>query len=696
MQNSLLPGDDTVDNDVINIGNALFIKVRNKHQKIAELYKRGVMIRSVSLSDHTARRFLIAEAVEMGAKKSFLAKALGISRQTIDNNVDTKKIYGAEGLVHGYSTKEKTPIKEQRKQHGKKLESGNKAKQVAEIKRKQREQAQEHAQTNIELDFFSEAQDAPKLSEEEQPFAAEHDWKSTRYAGVGIYWVALLARWQWLELIIKHFGNGWKIFAVFMLMVCQNVRSIEQLKNVRSKEAAIILGLDKLPSRPIIWQWFYQVAEQCKAQTLLQAYFSHQIHNGLVGLWVWFTDGHLLPYTGKNKLHYAYNTQRRMPVPGRTNQVTCDASGRIVDFVIEEGKGNMKQVLLNLHEKWRKEIGVNAPVNVFDREGYDGAFFQSQIDQAMPFVSWDKHIDTKKLALIPEDKYTTEFEFNGKMYRIFEDEKHLSYGDSKDKKSVTLRRIQLWNRSSNRRTSLLAWSRVDNFLTMQECAQAILSRWGSSENTFKHIQTRHPFHYSPGMKMEGSERQEIANPRIKALAKEIVAIKKSLGKLYKKSAKSKDSTRESVQKKHAVVEQEITDFELQKSKLLAEKRSLPEKVDPRGLADYRSFNKIDDEGKYLFDFVTVSVWNARKAMVDWLSEFYSNRNEIVDLFYTISQCHGWVKSEKEVVYIRLESLGRCQRGAAQEQFCRKLNSYGVRLPNGKRIMVEIGESPVLR
>jgi hypothetical protein len=28
-----------------------------------------------------------------------------------------------------------------------------------------------------------------------------------------------------------------------------------------------------------------------------------------------------LPYTGKEKVHYSYNTQRRMPVPGRTSQV---------------------------------------------------------------------------------------------------------------------------------------------------------------------------------------------------------------------------------------------------------------------------------------------------------------------------------------------------------------------------------------
>jgi hypothetical protein len=695
MQN-LLPLNDNGSNansDAIDLGKELFIKVRNKHQKIAELYKHGILIRSAKLSDLPARRLFITEAVEMGAMKSRLAKALGISRQTIDNNVSAKKFYGVEGLVHGYSAKEKISKKVQRKQHSKQLESGIKAKQIAEIKRERRQQEKQNAPHSDEFDFFNEAQAAPTLEEDEQPFSGEHDWQATRYAGIGIYWVALLARWNWLTLTINHFGSGWKIFAVFMLMVSQNVRSIEQLKNIRSKEAAIILGLKKLPSRPVVWQWFYQVAEQGNALTLLQAYFSHQMRNGLVGLWLWFTDGHLLPYTGKHKVHYAYNTQRRMPVPGRTSQVTCDASGRIVDFVIEEGKGNMKQVLLNLHDKWGKEVGAARPINVFDREGYDGKFFQRQIEQGTAFVSWDKYVDTKKLALIEDEKYTRHFEFNSKKYSIFEEEKHLSYGEAKNKKTVTLRRIQLWNRSSNRRTSVLAWNPDVELLDMQACAEAILSRWGSSENTFKHLQTRHPFHYMPGFKIKESERQEIANPKIVALTKEIATIKKTLNRLYKNSAKYQGDTRASSKTKDTAVKQEIAELEKQITQLQKEKKAAPEKVDVKGLEDYRSFKKIDDEGKYLFDFVTTSVWNARKEMVDWLSDFYHNKNELVDFFYAISCCHGWVKSERDIVRIRLESLGRGQKGSAQEQFCRKLSSFGVRLPNGKRIIVEVGTAP---
>ena len=110
------------------------------------------------------------------------------------------------------------------------------------------------------------------------------------------------------------------------------------------------------------------------------------------------------------------------------------------------------------------------------------------------------------------------------------------------------------------------------------------------------------------------------------------------------------------------------------TKLLNDKKQLPEKVDVSTLEDYRCFKKIDNEGKNLFDFVTASVWNARKDMTDWLFSHYPNEDEYVDLFYAITQCHGWIKSEADRVVVRLEPLQQPSRRKAQEQLCKKLNA----------------------
>ena len=121
---------------------------------------------------------------------------------------------------------------------------------------------------------------------------------------------------------------------------------------------------------------------------------------------------------------------------------------------------------------------------------------------------------------------------------------------------------------------------------------------------------------------------------------------------------------------------------------------MPNRVDVSTIENYRSFQRIDNEGKNLFDFVTCSVWNARKQLTDWLRLFFNQDNELVDLFYAITDCQGWIKSTKNEVIVRLEPLQQPKRRLAQEQLCRRLTAQGAQTPQGKWLVIEAGESPV--
>lgn len=680
----------------VSLGAGLFLeKIEGSHPK-GILYRGNIRIKEVDLGDRVAKRLFVVEAVDLGAKKSRLSDALPISRQSIHNYLETRKHFGLEGLIHSYAPSESKSLRKQRELHCEQRTEGNKAKELAEIRKaiKQEEEGPQQVQMN-----FTFGNSAEKLEDGDQPYSQTHDWESSRYAGVLAYLFPLLARWKWLQLVMGHFGSGYKIFMVFLLMAARNIRSVEQLKNVRKREAAVVLGLAGLPSRPKIWEWFYSAAQRGISAVLLRDYFRHQLRSGLVGLWLWFTDGHLLPYTGKEAVRYGYNTQRRMPVPGQTNMVTCDSTGRVVDFEIQEGKGDLRSHILAVGSKWKEEIGAS-PVMVFDREGHGAAFFSALVGEGIAFVTWEKHVDTGKLAEISEDRFVEEFEFNGKQYAVFEEEKDYTHTPEEtpdSPHSFKLRRIYIWNKSSKRRACGLAWDGGKGMSTV-ECAQGILHRWGASENSFKHIQERHPFHYRPGFKLVESERQEIENPAIREKQNLIGRIKTALGKLYKKLAKAREvlnkdgSVRSNSvhgQLKKAIDEQEATLEQAQE-----EKGQLPKKIDVSSLQDYRSFNRIDNEGKNLFDFVTCSVWNARKQMVDWLRAYFDQENEVVDLFYAITYCHGWIKSTEREVVVRLEPLGRGKRRCAQEQLCRKLTSLAVQTPTGKYLTIEVGESPL--
>jgi len=709
MQQNVLFGDERKNNHNIDLGFGLTLDViggQGKKAKKIILYRQGVNVRTLDPSDKVAKRLFVVEAIEMGAGKSKLAEWLAISRQTIHNWLEIKKHFGREGLIQGYNVSNSKSRRKQRELHQEELSRGNKSEQVAEIRAKERleqsakKQEQESRQQKIDFTLVQEGSNSlEQIALEDQLFAEEHDWEKTRYAGTFLYLMSLIQQWHWLDLIMGYFGAAYKIFMVFVLMAAANIGSIEQLKNIRTREAGLVLGIRRIACKPIVWEWFYSAA-QLRVSRLLQAdFFRYQIRAGLVGIWLWFCDGHLLPYTGKHQVRSAYNTQRRMPVPGRTNMVTCDASGRVVDFEIQEGKGDLRTHIVALGKKWAGEVS-RQPVMVFDREGSGEDFFASLVKEGIPFVTWEKHADADKLAALEESKFVTEFLFNDKQYGVFEGEKTFAMapesGETK-RHNVTLRRIYVWNKTSKRRVSGLAWT-GDMEMSTQECAQAILHRWGASENTFKHLKDRHPFHYHPGFKLVESDRQDIANPEIKKQGSRIAVIKNGLNKLYKKLAKAKAATKKDGSPRQNSVkgrlESTVAEQEIALATAREEKQLLPERVNVSDLESYKSIKRIDDEGKYLFDFVTSSVWNARKQMVDWLRPSFSEENELVDLFYAITNCQGWIKSTKTDVTVRLEPLQQPSRRFAQEQLCRKLTNLGARTPTGKWLAIEVGEEPI--
>ena len=443
--------------------------------------------------------------------------------------------------------------------------------------------------------------------------------------------------------------------------------------------------------------WLYSACKLDVARQMLSHFTLQQIRSGLVGTWQWFVDGHLLPYTGKNKVHKAFNTQRGMMVPGRNNIVACDSSGRVVDFEIQEGKGDIRNHIIRLGIRYKDEI-TPGPVMVFDREGYGGNFFYEMTQAGVGFVTWEKNVDANKLKGLDEELFTEAFSLNGKSYRAFEAEKEFICNvDGEKAESLTLRRIYIWNVSCSRRTCVLSNVATDR-MDAEQCAMAILGRWGASENTFKHMEDKHPLNYQPGYSFTESQNQEITNPEVEKIKNKASKIKAKLVALYKKLSKNSEALNKggNVRKNsaHQKVLSQIKEKEAEVESLREQAKQLPGKVDVSLLEDYTCFQRICDESKYLFDLVTAGVWNARKQMAEWLLPLYGNKDEYIDLFYAITNCHGWIKSDAKKVTVRLEPLQQPSRLAAQQQFCRKLSQLRVVTPAGKLLQIEVGNSPL--
>lgn len=678
----------------------------------------STLLKEVDLSKKLQRQTLGVDLMRQGVNQSDLAKALDLSRQTLHNYRELYDRFGLEGFVHGYTPSASKSRETQRRLHVAQRRPGAKARELEQLRAQERAGLPQNAELDLAPPRYclqAESQVAPEAGEKERPaakpggclpaaelpFAENHAGCARRYAGVFILLFPLLTQWHWLDRIFTRFPRQWRIFQVFLLMSALNIRSIEQLKHVRREEAGRVLGFGALPSLPSVWSWFRQAAEQEGAQALLNDQFDDQIERALVGTRVWFTDGHLLPYTGQERVHASYNTQRRLPVPGQTNQVTCDEHGRIVCFEIQEGKGDLRTRILRVGEYGKARTG-QAPIQVFDREGHGGEFFSALVRADIPFATWEKYADKQRLEAITEDAFTHRFECNGKTYRLLEETKPMVYteqddhGDEQQHRFV-LRRLVLWNQSSNRRASGLCWDGTRG-VDRQTLALAILHRWGASENTFKHLGERHPLHYHPGFALSESARQDIDNPQRKALDAKIKGIQSQLTRRYKQLSKAQplanaDGTPRA-NSKHQRLKQTIQALETRQVQLREQRQQLPKRINVGELQDYRSFKKIDNEGKRLFDFVTASVWNVRRTLIDWLGAYYAKDSDRVDLFYAILHSHGWIKSAARWVVVRLEPLQQPNRRYAQEQICRKLSGLGARIPGGKWLRIEVGDTPL--
>ncbi|MCF6248504.1 MAG: hypothetical protein L3J69_14255 [Desulfobacula sp.] len=204
------PGDNKLE-----LNRGIYLRIDGKVSPVAFLFIGGAVVKQAELNDRTARRIFIVEAVTLGAKKSRLATALKISRQTIDNYLEVKEYFGLEGLIRGYSLRDTRDIRKHRKNHAENSDfvPCGVYEQIAEIKRKKEEEQEER---NPSLPFsFGTNPNAQSVKITEQPFSEEHDWKTSRYAGTFIYLIVLIKKWKWLELVMGYFGVKYRMFMVF-------------------------------------------------------------------------------------------------------------------------------------------------------------------------------------------------------------------------------------------------------------------------------------------------------------------------------------------------------------------------------------------------------------------------------------------------------------------------------------------------
>jgi len=689
VQIDLFPTEKKEITSRISIGNGYSVECASP--KIIIIYRMGVPLKKTEIKTQIDKRRLAVELVlECGAIKLRLADALQISRQSLDNWIDTYKRSGFEGLVNSYKGGKRSG----RAQHAENLPTGNKARILEEGRRKKRERLKEQ---QLLLDFENRAEQAEntdkiELQEDSEPadfFNETFEFQENRYAGSFIYWGIFQHVFSFMSFCESYLSRSSIVVYLFAMMLVNEIESIEQLKTVFKREFGKILGIRCLFSKPLIWENIYDLCGLKKSKAFIEAFFNYQAKKCLVALHWLYIDGHFIPYYFKERVHKGFYTQRDEMMPGQTQMYVHDCHGRVVYFETQDGKGDLKEMMRRMSERWSNYLGGDHPLVIADRESWSVEHFIAMKDYR--FVTWEKFTKSEELALIQEKAFGPEFIVNDKKYQVVEDEKDYK-GDNGQ--VVTLRRIVIWNKKSGRRLACV--TQAEEKKDMIAIASAMLGRWGASENGFKHMADRFNIYYNPVKDAsKESERQDMPNPEHKTLQKEISGMKNRLARCERELGKlpvitKKDgSLRRSPRRESLTTEQNTLKVQIQEAS--ARIKNIPERIEIGNQDD--KFRQIEVEGKNYWDLAQGLAWNSRKKLIDMFREFLPNPRDRIPVLDAITQSHGWIRSTDMAVEIILEPLETPRFRVAQIQLCNKLNSMEIKLHNGKRLVYGVMPMP---
>ena len=643
------------------------------------MYKNGAFVKQQKLDPQIEKRLFVIDLVErQGVVKAKLATALGVSRQSIDNWIDTYRKYGSTGLINN--------TKDSWKKNPKRF-NGNKAR---DLEAERAEEQQELQSRELAINFDKETEVEEKYCGAANAlFQQQHDYQENRYSGSMLFVAILLGKFNFLKQLSSLVDKYLWVPFMFVMMHVNKITSVEQFKTAYRKEFGQILGLKTLPYLGKIRETVWGLTDQKQGKNAMKRFLKLQIIKGVVSIWRVFLDGHLVPYSGSEKIHKAYSTQRNMMMPGQTEFFAHDSTGNIVYFDIQEGRGNMLESLRQVSDLVAPYNEKTPPLVVVDRELWGVEKFLSIKD--LRFVTWEKNCDKAALAKLDASKFSGNLNLNDKVYTFFEHKK--TYQGPK-KESIELRRIIARNTTTGETIAIVTNDTIETTATI---AESMLNRWGNSENGFKHLGDRTNMHYNPAWSVEqNSENQEVSNPQYLKLKNGLKKKKTALAKVQKEIGKKepklkKDGTprKTPVRNKNIKKREEL---KAQIDQINLELATCPERIDVRETQS-KDFKTVDNEGKRWWNIAEMVFWNSRKKLAKILYNYLPDQRDLLPVLDAITRSKGWIKSTKDMVIVKLEPLETPRFKDAQIQLCRHINSQKIKLPNGKLLQYDVAKNP---
>ncbi len=645
------------------------------HEENIEIFRNNQFTEKKSINTEFDKRLAVVQLVNnYDAIKSRIADLFSISRQSVDNWLYSFKKVGPLGLINN--------SKDSWKKNPHRF-TGNKNKQLAQDRLVEKE-LKEEQKIKQEPTINFEETPPPTVPVKTKLYTDNYSFEDNRYAGGMLVMGMLEHLYGFHDIVTQHYGEHLSFLYLFIGMHIFEIDSVEQLKVINKPEFGRVLGGKKLHSLPYIWTEIHKGVDMCQSAEIQSKIFNYQAFNGLVALDYLSLDGHFIPYYGKEKTHMGYFTQRDLMMKGQTQMFLHDASGRIVYFDTQEGKGDIVTTLKAMSEFICKVNTGEKPLIAVDREiwGVENFIYLSK----ERIVTWEKFSKADELQKIDIELFKEEITKSNRTWKLYEDKKE--YKDSEKKNKITLRRIIFHNTATGKRLSAVT---TDNKEKLTVIAEAMLSRWGANENSFKYMGERTNMHYNPVIDIvKESENQNINNPEYKKTHKELIKTKKKLTKaeielgripttVNNDNKLRKNNHRDNLQSKILRLKQEI-------GTISEQLKNIPERIDIEKIGGEK-FKVINNEGVDIWGLCQTVFWNSRKELIERFAQYLPNHRDTIPVLEALINAPGRIKSTPLAILIKLETLDTPRFKSAQIQLLRYMNSLNIKI-NGKLLQFD--------
>lgn len=587
------------------------------------------------------RRFTICQLVLMGIKKSVLAKSFNVHHKSIEKWEKIMKQEGAQGLLNLQVGRDK--------KYDETIE-----KYIVDIWKKTRSKFGYKEKIKYEVERLFDVKISREIirkvinkynhnsnKEEDKTARLEAEDKIVIKNGGVLLSLPLFEKFNIFKIVEtkmrnKLEGYSYKeiIMTLLMLLTGGLIKNEEQIKLNDDPTMGSVIGNKKLPSLRTIRRIVPMILEKIDINELKK-----KIAGNFLSLYVqkmtFYIDGHFMPYHGKEKILYGYNSTRRYPMKGRTAYVVNSDSGRPIYQRLSDNFDNMKENIIKLNTYLKKMTNEKDVLLVFDRGGY-GEEFINKIYNKMKFICWsnEKSSPPRKGRW---EKVTRYFESN--IYgEKKEEELEVKYEEIEKRVEEDRYILKRFFIKKGNKISVAVTNELDR--PIEEIVRILTGRWGAQENVFKELKKNGYDNIHSYWKMEYSlnslldedikvetmmnnpEYKEAVNER-KKLKKKLKKLESKIGTQYLKNKKVNLTT-----KNNNKIQEEIDVLKDNIDELNERINILPEKILRLDYVTENKIIKLGKEKKDFFDLLKFIAYNVKRDIAEIIGDVYMNNRDI--------------------------------------------------------------------